>query len=87
MRTTVRLDDDLLERLRAEAERENVSLTRFINRTLKAGLDARSPRTKRKAYREQPHALGEPAVSLDKALAIVSTLDDEENLRKLLLRK
>ena len=37
MRTTVRLDDALLERLKAQARAEKVSLTRMLNRALKAG--------------------------------------------------
>ena len=88
MRTTVRVEDDLLERLKAQARREKVSLTRVINRTLKAGLQvggARRP--KRSVYRERPQALGAPRVSLDKALALAAALEDEEIARKLALRK
>jgi hypothetical protein len=88
MRTTVRVDDDLLERLKAEARKENISLTRLINRTLKAGLQAgRSRRTVRPPYREHPVALGLPRLSLDKALAVAAALEDEEIARELALRK
>ena len=88
MRTTVRVDDDVLEALKAQARKENVSLTRLINRTLKAGLQAGAARRpKRAAYRERTHALGMPQVPLDKALALAAALDDEEITRKLALRK
>jgi predicted transcriptional regulator len=40
MRTTVRVDDELLAQLKAQARKENVSLTRILNRALKAGLQA-----------------------------------------------
>ncbi len=88
MRTTVRVDDELLERLKAEARKEKVSLTRLLNRTLKAGLHASTAgRPKRPPYRERVHAFGAPRVPLDKALALAAVLEDEEIMRKLALRK
>ena len=88
MRTTVRVDDDLLDLLKAKARKESVSLTRLINRTLKAGLQAGAARRpKRPAYREQVHALGVPQAPLDKALALAAALENEEITRKLSLRK
>jgi hypothetical protein len=88
MRTTVRVDDDLLEQLKARARRENVSLTRMINRTLKSGLRASvTQRPKRTVYREETLALGNPYPPVDKALALAAALEDEEILRKLWLRK
>ncbi len=88
MRTTVRVDDELLEQLKAQARRENVSLTRLLNRALRAGMRAeRSRPAKRRAYREQPHAMGAPRVALDKALALAAALEDGEVARELALRK
>jgi hypothetical protein len=88
MRTTVRVDDELLERLKAQAQEEKVSMTRLINRTLKAGLQVgRARRPKRPLYRERAQALGAPRVSLDKALALAAALEDEEIVREFALRK
>jgi hypothetical protein len=88
MRTTIRVDDDLIERLKEQARKEKLSLTRLINRTLKAGLQAgRAGRPKRPLYRERPRALGAPRISLDKALALAAALEDEEVARELGLRK
>jgi hypothetical protein len=88
MRTTVRLDDDLLERLRAQARKDKVSLTRLINRALTTGLQAGGARRRAKpAYRERVHAMGGPRVSLNKALALAAALEDEEIVRELTLRK
>jgi hypothetical protein len=88
MRTTVRLDDELLDRLKAQARAENVSLTRLINHALEAGLAARAARPpKRTRYREHVHALGAARVPLDKALALAAVLEDEEIARKLAARK
>lgn len=88
MRTTVRIDDELLERLRAQARRDNVSLTRLFNRTLRAGLlAAQGRRPERKRYRERPVAMGKPRIGLDKALAAAAALEDAEIARELALRK
>jgi len=88
MRTTVRLDDELLEQLKAQARRENVSLTRLLNRTLRAGMRAGQARpVKRPRYRERPVSMGAPRISLDKALAAAAALEDAEIVRELALRK
>jgi hypothetical protein len=88
MRTTVRVDDDLLERLKAQARKENVSLTRLLNRTLKAGLQAGGARPRKQPiYGERTYSMGAPRVALDKALALAATLEDEEIVRELALRK
>jgi uncharacterized Ntn-hydrolase superfamily protein len=88
MRTTVRVDDDVLDRLKAQARKEKVSLTRLLNRALKAGLDAGGARRRRQpVYRERVHAMGAPRVALDRALALASTLEDEEIVRELTVRK
>jgi uncharacterized Ntn-hydrolase superfamily protein len=88
VRTTVRLDDKLLERLKAQARKEKVSLTRLVNRALKAGLQAGGDRRRAQpAYRERVHAMGVPRVALDKALALAVALEDGETIRELTLRK
>lgn len=88
MRTTIRLDDELMRRLKEQAARERVSLTRLLNQTVRAGLQAsRKPPPSKRRYREQTYALGAPAANLDKALALVARLEDDEIARKMLLRK
>lgn len=90
MRSTVRIDDDLLLELKERAHRENTSLTRLLNRTLRAGLRAApggAPRARRRRHREKTHSMGAPRVELLKALAIAAGLEDDEVLRKMALRK
>jgi hypothetical protein len=88
VRTTVRLDDELLEQLKAQARKEKVSLTRMVNRALRAGLQAGGARRpSRAAYRERTHAMGVPRLALDKALTLASALEDEEIVRELMSRK
>lgn len=88
MRSTVRIDDDLMIELKARAHTQSVSLTRLINRTLRAGLARPAfdrPGTKR--FKQKTVSMGRPTVDLDKALALASRLEDEEIVRKLALRK
>ncbi len=40
MRTTARVDDDILDRLKTQAHKERMSLARILNRVLKTGLRA-----------------------------------------------
>lgn len=88
MRSTVRIDDDLMDELKQRAEQENLSLSRMLNRTLRAGLRAgKGTRSGQRPYREQVFAMGEPEVNLDKALAAAAQLEDAEILRKLAARK
>ena len=87
LRTTVRLDDELLERLEERARAEKISLTRMLNRVVEAGLESGARRRRaRRAYREQTHAMGAPRVALDKALALAAALEDEEIARELATR-
>ena len=87
MRTTIRIEDELLERLKEQALKENVSLTKLVNRALRAGMQrSRAPR-RRSQYRETTHSMGTPRFDLDKALAVAADLEDEEVIRKVALRK
>lgn len=88
MRTTVRLDPQLMDELKLRAEREQTSVTRLLNRALRAGLDALDARKSvRRQHRERPASMGMPRVPLDKALALAATLEDEESVRELLARR
>jgi hypothetical protein len=88
MRTTVRIDDELLQRLKEQARKESISLTRLLDQTLRAGMQASGkPGRPRRRHREQTHAMGVPRMKLDKALALAAALEDEEIVREMLLRK
>ena len=84
MRTTLRIDDDLMIELEARAHAESVSLTRILNRTLRAGLARPKPDGARsRPFRQKTAAMGQPTAGLDKALALAARLEDEEAARKL----
>lgn len=78
MRSTVRIDDDLMLELKERASRESVSLTRMLNRVLRDGLRASRGRHSEKiAYKEKTMAMGTPRLDLDKALALAADVEDE----------
>ena len=85
MRSTVRIEDDLLAELKEQARAEGIPLTQLMNRVLRAGLDAKKPR--RRPVRIQTMDMGPPKIDLDKALHVAEDLEDEEILRKVALRK
>jgi hypothetical protein len=88
MRTTIRIDDDLLKELRERAFREGQSFTQLINRTIRRGLNAPDDaRAKRGRYREKPISMGTPRIHLDKALAQAAAMEDGGAVDKLAQRK
>ena len=88
MRSTVRIEDDLMVELRARASEEGISLTRLLNRVLRVGMAApKRDRSEARPYRQRTFAMGQPLVDLDKALALSDRLEEEEAARKLSLRK
>jgi Ribbon-helix-helix protein, copG family len=88
MRTTVRLDDELLEQLKAKARAENLSLTRLLNRALRDGLrEPKATGPAKRRFRQKTHPMGAPRMDLNKALTLAAALEDEEILRELSLGK
>lgn len=88
MRTTIRIDDELLVRLKEQALRRRIPLTKLVNQILRREVQTDRATTSRKhPYQEETYALGTPRLSLNKALALASQLEDEESLRKMALRK
>jgi hypothetical protein len=84
MRTTVRIDDDLIRDLKDQAHHEGTSLAKLVNRTLRRGMSPSGQAGKRAPpYREKTFPMGEPKVNLDKALALAAAMEDEEICRKL----
>ena len=86
MRTTVTLDPDLEVRLRELARQRRISFKAAINTAVRAGLA--SELDQNRSYREKSRDLGvQPGVDLTKALQLAATLEDEEIIHKLALRK
>lgn len=89
MKTTVHIDNDLVEKLKVKAQKSGESFRKLLNQTLRSGIAAPSDR-KRTPYRCPEYSLGLPIVStysLDKALALASDLEDAETKIELVRRK
>ena len=81
------LDPDVEALLRAAMRKRGISFKEALNQAIRSGLSPTSaPRPKK--YRLKTHRMGfRPEVSLDKALSLAASLEDEEVARKLSLRK
>lgn len=87
MRSTVRIDDDLMVELRERAASSGLSLTRMLNRTLRVGLRGSGRQEGESVpFEQSTFGMGTPRLSVEKALALAATLEDEEITRKMALR-
>jgi len=87
MRTTLTLDGDVADRLRALARERGLPFKQVVNAVLRRGLHD-GPEAPTTPFRVDARRLGlRPGVDLDRALDLASRLEDEETVRKLELRK
>ena len=87
MRTTLRIDDDLLRDLKRAAAKQRTTLADLVNRLLRGGLGKKAGEKRQAPYQEHPVAMGTPRFNLDKALALAAALEDEETVSKIARRK
>lgn len=84
MRTTLTIDDDVIERLKQEARRTRLPFKTVVNRALRVGLERLRPPTRRSVFRQKTYRMGHPpGATLDKALQLAALLEDDERIRKL----
>ena len=82
MRTTLHIDDDILQELKREANRASAPFREMVNRVLRLGLKRLHPASAQ-PYRCRTFAMGfPPSSNLDKALELAALLEDEEIVRK-----
>ena len=81
VRTTLRLDDDLLVQLKHRASETGLTLSEVVNLALRQSLT--TPRRPRRAFRQKTRDLGRPSFDVTKANAVAAALEDEAILRKL----
>ena len=66
IRTTVTLDDDVIERARAFSNSRGISLRQALNELVRAGLQAESAARPRRRFRVVPRHMGvRPGVNYD----------------------
>jgi hypothetical protein len=86
MRTTVTLDPDVVEQLKALARRRNLSFKAALNSAVRAGLAAEHGGSR--AYTVPARSMRlRSGIDLTHALRLGDSLEDEETGRKLEMRK
>lgn len=87
MRTTITLEPDVAARLQRLVRERSMTFKEAVNSTLRAGLDADQTVRRPAPYVQQTFAMGVPLVDLTKANQLAAALEDEETIRKMMLRK
>ena len=79
MRTTLNLDDDVLERAKAMAAKLKTPFRQVINEALRAGLSAAEDPPPMRPYCTHPHTMGLKAGrNLDNIQALLSEVEGED---------
>jgi hypothetical protein len=86
MRTTVTLDPDVVEQLKAFARSRNLSFKAALNNAIRAAMAAERGGSKPYQVPARPMRL-RPGIDLTHALGMADALEDEEVMRKLEVRK
>jgi len=80
MRTTLTLDDDVLEKARSVANRLNMPFRKVVNEALRAGLEAVELPAERRPYRTTPHEMGlKPGRNLDNIQELLAQIEGEDS--------
>lgn len=82
MRTTITLDPDVAQLLKAAMREREAPFKTVLNDAVRQGLAPRRAAA-RQRYRQMTFDLGRPLVDLDKANALAADLEDRELLAKL----
>jgi len=79
MRTTLTIDDDVLERAREVAARLRTPFKAVVNEALRAGLDQVEQPAKRRPYRTRPHKMGlRQGYNLDNIQELLAQIEGED---------
>lgn len=89
MRTTLTIDDSLFRELKEIANRSGKSFKQVVNEALQAGIRDGQIARRSKPYRLKPASMGEfnAGFNIIKTLQSADRLEDEELVRKLMLKK
>jgi hypothetical protein len=80
MRTTLTIDDDVLDRARLLAGRLRTPFRRVINEALRAGLQAVEEPARSRPYQTRPHKMGLKAGrNLDNIQELIAQIEGEEH--------
>ena len=80
MRTTLTIDDDVLDKARALATKLHTPFRRVVNEALRAGLRTVEEPAQAKPYRTQPRKMGLKAGrSLDNIQELIAQIEGEDH--------
>ncbi|MDQ7784900.1 MAG: DUF2191 domain-containing protein [Desulfomonilaceae bacterium] len=80
MRTTLTIDDDVIERARAVAAKLGRPFRTIVNEALRAGLDHVEQPAKQRPYKTRPHAMGlRPGRNLDNIQELLAQVEGEDS--------
>ncbi len=79
MRTTLTIDDHLMDALKEKAQRDGKTLRHVVNEAIRAGLQTNRSVADRKPYVCKTFSMGHPPnVNFDKVLALGAALEDQK---------
>ncbi len=80
MRTTLSIDDDVMERTRALAAKLRAPFKTVLNETLRAGLDRVEQAATQRPYKTKPHTMGlRQGRNLDNIQELLAQIEGEDS--------
>lgn len=80
MRTTISIDDDVMERARALSVKLNTPFKKIVNEALRSGLEHVERPAKRRPYKTKSHAMGlRSGRNLDNIQELLAQVDGEDS--------
>ena len=81
MRTTLTIDDDVMERARAVAAKLRTPFKAIVNEALRAGLDQVEQPSKQRRYKTKPHEMGlRHCHNIDNIPELLAQIEGSEDL-------
>ena len=81
MRTTLSIDDDVMERARTIAAKLSTPFKTVVNEALRAGLDQVEQPAKQRCYKTKPHKMSlRPGRNLDNIQKLLAQIEGEDSL-------
>ncbi|MDP8236590.1 MAG: hypothetical protein P9M08_09415 [Candidatus Erginobacter occultus] len=80
MRTTLTIDDDVLERARSAAQRLREPFKKVVNEALRVGLKTVEEPARSRPYRTRPHKMGlREGMNLDNIQELIARVEGEDH--------
>ncbi|MEW6140348.1 MAG: type II toxin-antitoxin system VapB family antitoxin [Thermodesulfobacteriota bacterium] len=80
MRTTLSIDEDVIDRAKELAAKLGKPFRAIVNEALRAGLDRVEQPAKQRDYRTEPHAMGlRPGRNLDNIQELLAQIEGEDS--------